>query len=289
MTDLEAMKYFLGMQVKQSPGKIFLSQEKYAEDMLKKFNMSDCKPMATPMATNVKLSKNDGKEKVDASLYRSLVGSLIYLTNTRPDIVHSVSIISRFMSDPSKDHLAATKRILRYIKGTKSHGIMYESENDCRLTGYTDSDWAGSIDDRRSTSGYVFQLGSKSISWSSKKQATVALSSSEAEYIASTSAACEAVWLRRILKDLQQDAEDPTTIYCDNMSAIAMTKNPVFHSRTKHIEIRHHFIRELVEKQEIVLQFCKTGEQLADIFTKALPTDKFFHFRRRLGVQDFSD
>ncbi len=205
MTDLGAMKYFLGMQVKQSPGKIFLSQEKYAEDMLKKFNMSDCKPMATPMATNEKLSKNEGIEKVDASFYRSLVGSLIYLTNTRPDIVHAVSIISMFMSEPSKAHLAAAKRILRYIKGTKSHGIMYESEIDYKLTGYTDSDWAGSIDDRRSTSGYVFQLGSKSISWSSKKQATVALSSSEAEYISATSSACEAVWLRRILKDLQQE------------------------------------------------------------------------------------
>ena len=120
-----------------------------------------------------------------------------------------------------------------------------------------DSDWAGSIDDRRSTSGYVFQLGSKSISWSSKKQATVALSSSEAEYVSATSAACEAVWLRRILKDLQQKTEDTTTIYCENISAIAMTKNPVFHSRTKHIEIRHHFIRELVEKQEIELQFLQ--------------------------------
>uniref|UniRef100_A0A803L0D4 Reverse transcriptase Ty1/copia-type domain-containing protein n=1 Tax=Chenopodium quinoa TaxID=63459 RepID=A0A803L0D4_CHEQI len=289
MTDLGEMKYFLGMQVKQSPGRIFLSQEKYAENMLKKFNMRDCKPMATPMATNEKLSKNDGKEKVDASFYRSLVGYLIYLTNTRPDIVHAVSIISSFMSEPSKAHLAAAKRILRYIKGTKSRGIMYKSEIDYKLIGYTDSDWAGSIDDRRSTSGYVFQLGSKSVSWSSRKQATVALSSAEAEYISATSAACEAVWLRRILKDLQQDTEGPTTIYCDNMSAIAMTKNPVFHSRTKHIEIRHHFIRELVEKQEIGLQFCKTGEQLADIFTKALPTDKFLHFRRELGVQVFQD
>ncbi|XP_021720937.1 uncharacterized protein LOC110688457 [Chenopodium quinoa] len=147
MTDLGAMKYFLGMQVKQSPGRIFLSQEKYVEDMLKNFNMSDCKPMATPMVTNEKLSKYDGKEKVDASLYCSMVGSLIYLTNTRPDIVHAVNIVSRFMSEPSKTHLAAVKRILRYIKGTKSHGIMYESEISYKLTGYTDSDWAGSIDD----------------------------------------------------------------------------------------------------------------------------------------------
>uniref|UniRef100_A0A803LHG8 Reverse transcriptase Ty1/copia-type domain-containing protein n=1 Tax=Chenopodium quinoa TaxID=63459 RepID=A0A803LHG8_CHEQI len=143
MTDLGAMKYFLGMQVKQSTGRIFLSQEKYVKDMLKNFNMRDCKPMATPRATNEKLSKYYGKENVDALLYRSMVISLIYLTNTRPDIVHAVSIVSRFMSEPSKTNLATVKRILRYFEGTKSHGIMYESEIDYKLTGYTDSDWAG--------------------------------------------------------------------------------------------------------------------------------------------------
>ncbi|XP_057537921.1 secreted RxLR effector protein 161-like [Amaranthus tricolor] len=222
-------------------------------------------------------------------MYRSLVGSLIYLTHTRPDIVNAVSIVSRFMSEPSKDHLTAAKRILRYIKGTKSYGIMYETEKFFKLTGYTDSDWAGSVDDRKSTSGYVFQLGNKVVSWSSKKQATVALSSAEAEYIAATSAAREAVWLRRVLIDLQHKQETPTTMFCDNMSTIAMTKNPVFHIRSKHIEIRHHYIRELVDKKEIELQFCKMGEQLADIFTKPISTDRFIDFRRRLRVQEFSD
>ena len=134
----------------------------------------------------------------------------------------------------------------------------------------------------------MFELGSKVISWSSKKQATIALSSAEVEYIAATSAACEAVWLRRILGDLQVKAKGSTTLFCGNMSAIAMTKNPVFHNRTKHIKIRHHFIRELVEKKEIELQFCKTDEQLADMFTKALPSEKFTHFREQLGVKDFS-
>jgi len=192
------------------------------------------------------------------------------------------------MSEPSQAHFAASKRILRYIKGTKGYGILYETEKASRLIGHTDSDWAGCIDDRRSTSGYVFQLGSKVISWSSKKQATVALSSAEAEYIAATSVACEAIWLRRISGDLQVKTEGPTTLFCDNMFAIAMTTNPIFHSRTKYIEIRHHFIRELVEKKEIELQFSKTDEQLADMFTKALPSDKFAYFREQLGVQDFS-
>lgn len=206
MTDLGLMRYFLGMQVKQRPGQIFISQEKYADDLLKKFNMQDCKPLATPMAMNEKLSKDDGQNKVDATVYRSLVGSLIYLTNSRPDIVHAVSIVSRFMSNPSKAHFAAAKRILRYVKGTKDFGILYEADRDFNLTGYTDSDWAGSTDDRKSTSGYVFLLGNKAISWASKKQTTVALSSAEAEYMAATSAACEATWLRKILQDVQQDS-----------------------------------------------------------------------------------
>lgn len=279
MTDLGLMKYFLGIQVKQSENGIFISQEKYVEDLLKKFNMLNCKPVATPMAMNEKFSKYDGASKADATIFRSLVGSLIYLTNTRPDIVHAVSIISRFMSDPSNLHFCAAKRILRYIKGTKNFGINYAKEENCSLIGYTDSDWAGSVDDRKSTSGYIFCLGTKVITWSSKKQNTVALSSAEAEYISATSAACEAVWLRRILADLQQVQKSPTIIYCDNMSAIAMTKNPVFHSRSKHIELRHHFIRKLVEENEIEMKFYNTEEQLADIFTKTVPIDKFSHIR----------
>ena len=288
MTDLGLMRYFLGMQVKQKAGHIFIYQEKYADDLLKKFRMTDCKPTSTPMGTNEKLSKEDGKEKVDETIYRSLVGSLIYLTNTRPDIQHAVSIVSRFMSKPSKSHFTAAKRILRYVKGTKNFGIIYKAESDCDLIGYTDSDWAGSIDDRKSTTGYIFLLGSKIISWATKKQKTVALSSAEAEYMAATSATCEAVWLRRIMENLHQRVDRPTKIYCDNMSTIAMTKNPVFHSRTKHIEIRHHFIRELVEQGEIELDFCRTKDQLADIFTKPITTEKFIKIRNMLGVTNFS-
>ncbi|KAI5323652.1 hypothetical protein L3X38_032724 [Prunus dulcis] len=284
MTDLGTMRYFLGIQVQQSDEGIFISQGKYAENLLKKFNMLKSKPMDTPMAINLKLTSNDGAPKFDASIYKSVVGSLIYLTNTRPDIVHAVSVVSRFMSDPSNHHFAAVKRILRYIQGTKGYGIRYTQEKKAHLVGYTDSDWAGAIDDRKSTSGHVFFLGSKVISWSSKKQSTVALSTTEAEYISATSAACEAVWIRRILADLRQEQNTPTKLYCDNMSTIAMTKNPVFHSRSKHIELRHHFIRKLVEDGEIELKFCGTDEQIADVFTKALPREKFYYFRERLNV-----
>ena len=288
MTDLGLMRYFLGIQVKQENGRISLSQEKYATDLLKKFNMSCCKPTCTPMIINEKLSRNDGAEKVDETIYRKLVGSLIYLTNTRPDLVYAVSVVSRFMSEPSKLHFAAAKRILRYVQGTKSYGVVFQAEKDNKLVGYSDSDWAGSIDDRKSTSGNVFFLGTKPISWSSKKQSTVAMSSAEAEYISASGAACEAVWLRRILKDMKQCQTTPTILFCDNLSAIAMTKNPVFHNRSKHIELRHHFIRELASRGEIELAFCKTGDQVADIFTKPIPTAKFLYFREKLGVIDFS-
>uniref|UniRef100_A0A5B7BA83 Retrovirus-related Pol polyprotein from transposon TNT 1-94 n=1 Tax=Davidia involucrata TaxID=16924 RepID=A0A5B7BA83_DAVIN len=188
------------------------------------------------------------------------------------------------MNEPSKLHYAAAKRILRYLQGTKKLGIKYMREKDNSLTGYTDSDWAGSLDDRKSTSGYVFFMGSNIISWSAIKQKTIALSSAEAEYIAATNATCEAIWFRRILADMLQEEKAPTIIHCDNMSAIAMSKNPVFHSRTKHIELRHHFIRDLVQKGEIQLKFVNTKEQLADIFTKAVASDKFKQFQQYMRI-----
>ena len=201
------------------------------------------------MAQNEKLQLNDGVEKVDASMYISLVGSLIYLTNTRPDIVYSMSIVFRYMNEPSKEHYAVVKHILRYIQGIKKKGLHYKKQIEFNLKGFTDSDQAGSHDDRKSTLGHAFSLGSNLILWCSKKQKIVALSLVEAEYIATTEAACEAVWLWRILKDLQTEQVKATEIYYDNVSAIAMTKNLVFHARTKHIELRHHFISELVKEK----------------------------------------
>ena len=167
------------------------------------------------------------------------------------------------------------------------YGIWYSKAFKFRLCGFTDSDWAGSLDDRRSISANVFNLGSGVITWSSKKQATVALSTSEAEYVAATSATCQAIWLRRVLAELQQEQEGPTEIFCDNKATISMTRNPTFHSRTKHIELRHHFIRDLVANEEIVLKYCSTNEQLADILTKTLSKEKFCYFRGLLGVCNF--
>ena len=273
------------MEIIQDQYGIFLCQEKYAKDLLKRFHMSNCNPASTPMNTNERLVLDDGVEKADEKEFRSIVGGLIYLTHSRPDIMFAVSLISRFMHKPSRQHMGAAKRVLRYIRGTLSFGLRYQKVSNCKLISYTDSDWAGCADDRKSTSGYAHSFGSGVISWASKKQQTIALSSSEAEYMAATSAACQTVWLRRILADLKEKQDEATIMFCDNKSTIAMTKNPVFHGRTKHIEIRHHFIRELVAKKEIKLEYRSTEEQVADIFTKAPSREKFFKFRKMLGVE----
>lgn len=263
MTDLGLMHYFLGLEVMQVSDGIFISQAKYAMDILKRFHLDTCNPIKTPVEIRLRFDKCDNGESVNPTYYRRLVGTLRYLTSTRPDIVYGVGIISRFMEKPSQVHLQAAKRILRYVKGTSSHGIYYGSDSHCTLVGYTDSDWAGDVKERKSTSGFVFHMGSGVVSWSSKKQQVVALSTAEAEYIAAASCACQAVWLRRILAELHHEQIAPTTIFCDNKSAIALTKNPVFHGRSKHIDIKYHYIRELVKRSEINLEFCKSEDQVA--------------------------
>ncbi|KAK2980779.1 hypothetical protein RJ640_009564 [Escallonia rubra] len=285
MSDLGLLHHFLGMEIVQDEHGVFISQKKYALSVLKKFGMHACNPVAIPLVLSEKLKKEDGGRKVDATLYRSLVGNLMYLTATRPDLMFAASLLSRFMQSPSHFHLGGAKRVLKYIKGTFDYGIKYSKNSELRLFGFCDSDWGGCVDDTKSTSGYCFSLGSGIFSWTSKKQQTVAQSTAEAEYVSAALATSQAIWLRRILDDVGEKQESATELYCDNKSAIKMAKNPVYHSRTRHIALKHHFIREAIDKGLIQLEFCKSDDQMADIFTKALPKVKFQKFREALGVQ----
>ncbi|KAK8950986.1 hypothetical protein KSP39_PZI004235 [Platanthera zijinensis] len=254
--------------------------------------MELCNPVVTPMSTTTKLSSKIEEEGIDREKYRSLIGSLMYLTNTRPDIENAVNIAARFVSNPSKEHFDAAKRILRYLQGTKDFCILYKSHQSNILTGFTDSDWAGDNDERKSTRGFLFLIRTGPISWSSRKQRTVALSTTEAEYVALNNAVCEAIWLIRLKNEVKGDRggrKEIPTIHCDNSSAIALSKNPVYHNRSKHIDIKHHFIRELLVKKEIEVEFIPTGRQLADLMTKPLARDRFVYLRKKIGMMRAAD
>ena len=214
------------------------------------------------------------------------MGALLYATQTRPDIQFAVGLVSQFGGNPGKPHLDATKRIMRYLKGTVNFGLtLGRQENETiDLVGWTDSNWAQDPDSRCSVGGFIFDIAGGSISWSSKKQPTVALSTVEAEYMAASNATKEAIWLRVLLTDMGYPQSTATLIHADNQGCIALARNPVSHSRAKHIDIRHHFIRERINRSEIELRYCSTVEMLANIFTKQLPRDAFERFRTVLGV-----
>jgi hypothetical protein len=284
MTDIGLMHYFLGLEVWQEPGHIFLGQGKYVCDILSRFQMEDSRPMTTPMITNWKKLHASESQLVDSTLYRQLIGSLMYLVNTRPDICFAVNTLSQFMVELRRVHWVAAKHVLGYLCGTVDYGLDYHRGDGVRLVGYTDSDWAGCVSDKKSTSGCCFGLGSAVVSWFSQKQKSVALSSAEAGYMAASQASCEALWLRKMLIGLFGVQLRPTVIFCDNQSCIKLSKNPVFHNRSKHIEIRYHFIRDYVQRGAVELQYISTEEQVTDILTKALSMGKFVFFRDKLGV-----
>ena len=247
--------------------------------------MENCKPIGTPMSPSCKLDKDDEGKCVDLKYYRGMIGSLLYLTASRPDIMFSVCLCARYQSNPKESHLNAVKRILRYLNGTQTLGLWYSKDSQIDLLGYSDADFAGCKLDRKSTSGTCQFLGVNLISWFSKKQNSVALSTAEAEYIAAGSCCAQILWIKQQLEDFGIKLNE-TPIKCDNTSAINLSKNPIQHSRSKHIEIRHHFIREHVQNKNIILEYVCTENQLADIFTKALSEDRFCEIRRNLGILD---
>jgi hypothetical protein len=283
MKDLGLMHYFLGLEVWQSPEKIFLNQGKYAVEIMKRFNMLECKSMYTPMETKLKLLVDTSSELVNATLYRQIIGSFMYLTNTRPYICFVVNTLSQYLVEPRRVHLVAAKHVMRYLQGTLDCGLNYNGDHDFRLSGYIDSDWAGSVSDRKSTSG-CFNMGSAMISWQSRKQFSIAPSTAEEKYIVACSANCEAIWLRKLLTGLFDLEMEATMILCDNQSCIKMTENHVFHDKSKHIEIRYHYICDMVQRGAIKLQYVSTDEQVVDVLTKPLSRVKFEHFRENLGV-----
>ncbi|XP_047320336.1 uncharacterized mitochondrial protein AtMg00810-like [Impatiens glandulifera] len=232
MNDLGLLHYFLGIEIDQNDGGVFICQNKYAQSINSKFKMENCNLVMTPLVVNEKLVKDDGSGDGDADAvqYRSFVGSLLYLTITRPDIMYVTGLLSRFMHRPSKIHLRVAKRVLRYIKGTMEHGLMFKKNDseDIELFGFCDSDWAGSMDDMKSTSGYCYSLGSGVFSWASKKQERVAHSSAEAEYVSANEATKQVVWPRKILEDMGEKQDMAAVLFCDRKSVIAMSKMRYF-------------------------------------------------------------
>eukprot|EP00253_Pinus_taeda_P023820 PITA_23820 len=217
---------------------------------------------------------------------QSKEGKLLYLTHTRPDLSFAIGLVACFLQNPRESHWKAAKRILRYVRGTVQFGIHYSAKATPLLVGFTDSDWAGDPDDRKSTAGYVFTLGSGPITWACKKQAAISPSSAEAEYRGAVEASKEALWLRQILSEFGFEQQHPTTLWCDNQSAIQLCKDPVQHQCNKHIELHMHFIRKLIHDHVLEVQYCSTDDQVADIFTKALTEAKFTKLRYMLGVQE---
>jgi hypothetical protein len=283
MKDLGPLHFFLGTEVNHFSGGLFLSQQKYARDILSKASMSSCNPIGTPLAQKLKLHSKDDSS-VNATYFRSLVGALQYLTLTRLDFTHAVNLVYQFMHQPGLSHLQAVKRILRYLQGTLHYGIRLLSRSSLNLYGFSDADWAGCPDTRRSTTGYSIYLGSNCISWTSKKQPTVSRSSAEVEYRAMASIAAELTWITHLLSDIGLTLHLPPTLFCDNISALHMTVNPVFHACTKHIELDVHFVRKKVAAGTLITRYVPSSLQVADILTKALSKDHFHSLRIKLGV-----
>ncbi|XP_057425895.1 uncharacterized mitochondrial protein AtMg00810-like [Lotus japonicus] len=286
MKDLGPLSYFLGIAVTRHAGGLFLSQSTYARDIIARAGMTSCNPSATPVDTKRKLSTSAGTPCDDPTLYRSLAGALQYLTFTRPDISYAVQQVCLHMHAPHTEHLLALKRILRYVQGTLQFGLnLYPSPIE-KLISYTDADWGGCPDTRRSTSGYCVFLGDNLISWSSKRQPTLSRSSAEAEYRGVANVVSESCWLRNLLLELHFPLSQATLVYCDNVSAIYLSGNPVQHQRTKHIEMDIHFVREKVARGQARIIHVPSRHQIADIFTKGLPRVLFDDFRTSLSVSE---
>jgi len=283
LKDLGPLLFFLGVQATFSSDGLHLCKTKYISDLLHRVQMLGAKPAKSPCSSGAKLSKFDGEVLSDPTEYRHVVGALQYYTLTRPKIAFLVNQLCQHMHHPSTAHWTAAKRVLWYLKATPSHRLFY-SKGPLQLQAFYDSDWAGSPDDRRSTSGFCVFLGNCLISWSAKKQAVVSHSSTEAEYHSMAIATVELYSLRMLFKDLTIPLPYAPILWCDNVSALALASNPMYHTRTKHIEVNYHFVREKVINGDISVKFISTLDQIADIFTKGLSSSRFNILKSKLLV-----
>jgi hypothetical protein len=288
---------FLGMTIgrDREKGEMSISQPDFVDALLKKVKMEGCNPVGTPAEPGLPLTSNMSpqqekeKEEMRSIPYKEAVGALLYLsTTTRPDISYAVGQVAKFCQNPGIQHWKAVKRIVRYIAGTRFHGILYSQEKGGMVTGYTDADHGGNLDDRTSTSGCVFLCSSGSISWFSRKQECNSLSTTESEFVAASEAAKEAIWIRSLLKEIERRGPEPIPLLCDNQGAIRCAHNPELHRKMKHIDIRFRFVKRAQESGVIDARYVNSQDQVADIFTKPLPLPKFQYLREKLGITDLT-
>ncbi|GJX88827.1 retrovirus-related pol polyprotein from transposon TNT 1-94 [Tanacetum coccineum] len=288
MSMMGQMSFFLGLQVSQSPGGIFINQAKYALETLKKYGMDLSNPVDTPMVDRLKLDEDLMGIPVDQTRFRGMVGSLMYLTASRPDLVFAICMCARYQAKPTKKHFEAIKRVFRYLKGTINMGLWYPKDNAISLTAYADADHAGCQIQERKFSGSAQFLGDRLVSWSSKKQRSMAISTTEAEYIAMSGCCAQILWMRSQLKDYGFDF-NKIPLYCDNKSAIALCCNNVHATLAlKHRQTATFHREEQVENRVVELYFVETNYQLADILTKALPRERFEFLLPRLGMKSLT-
>ena len=286
LKDLGSLHYFLGIEVLADSEGLLLTQSKYAKELIQKSGPTNCKVVPTPMTLSEKLKAAGGDTLDDATStsYRSIVGGLQYLTLTRPDIAFAVNKVCQFLHSPTSDHFTAVKRIQRYISGTIDFGLRFTRSSTNVISAFSDADWAGCSDDRRSTGGFAVFHGDNLISWQSKKQATVSRSSTEAEYKALANATAEVIWVQSLLDELGISQSQVPILWCDNIGATYLSANPVLHARTKHIEVDYHFVRERVARKQLEVRIISSDDQVADGFTKAQLLRQLVEFRRNLNV-----
>lgn len=289
MKDLGEAKCCIGFKISQNIGQneITLDQSVYIKKILARFNMSDCKSVYTPCDPNVQLKNaNNEKEIMKNIMYRELIGCLLYLSqSTRPDIAYIVNQLSRYNNRATTQHWIAAKRVLRYLKGTINTKLTFKKNNN-NIIGYCDADWATDTEDRRSCSGYIFIFQGAAISWCSKRQSTIALSSTEAEYMSLATATQEAIWLKQLEEDFFPSMSCiPITMYCDNQSAIRISGNDMYHARSKHIDVRYHFVRERIANNQVAVKYMSTQDMLADALTKGLHRPKHQFFSKAMGLR----